>query len=51
MVKKLLIASIIIGTAFAFVSLSYFLAEPFPPAAWIICAVVGAFALIAVEQN
>jgi len=51
MVMKLLIASIITGIVFVSVSLSYFLIGPIPSAVWIIGAVIGAFALISVEQN
>jgi len=50
MFKGGLIASIIAGSAAVAASLSYLLNAPFPPAGWIVCAVVGAFALITVEQ-
>jgi uncharacterized membrane protein YeaQ/YmgE (transglycosylase-associated protein family) len=50
MAKSVLIASIITATVLATFTLSYFLSASFS-VAWLICAVVGAFALIAVEQS
>jgi hypothetical protein len=50
MIKGSLIASIIIGSVATAASLSYLLNAPFPSAGWIVCAVIGAFAVITVEQ-
>jgi hypothetical protein len=45
------IAGIVLGTFLAVVSVSYLSNEPILSAPWIVCAVIGAFALIIVEQS
>lgn len=51
MIKTSLIAGIVSATVLTAVGLSYLFSSPFPSPGWLICAAVGAFALILVEQR
>jgi len=51
LMKSFNIAGIVLGTFLAIVSVSYPTNEPFLSAPWIVCAAIGDFALIVLEQN
>jgi hypothetical protein len=49
--KSFNIAGIVLATFLTVASVSYLTNEPFLSVPWIVCAVIGAFALIVLEQS